>query len=497
MTHYNKLKLGVFISISLLIILSVIFIGYFGLSNIDKANAEFLESSDTMEISFPYTSYDTSLISSNFFGWYSPLSNNTASLTIPTTQTKLPNGNTYAQQGNTTSATYSLQKYTYNGFNYTGLSLSQMFHSNNNYYTYLNYWNLSLTGGETYTLSILLHNYVSGISSTGYKYFEIAYSGSNISYTNVASCTIANVYNNVNSDGYLLYYYTFTPSDTISRIQLKFMVGGIYNFYLCKGDSPIYYDASSDYNIGNIEMSSSSSTTSTTFDMLFSAGSSGATTSGGSISSVTWDNYSLLSYSYIYNQMSLYSQGIFPVVTVYVSSLYIPMFLTFNTYSTDTNLYGNYLLYTGTGYLSSSVTITCRLYVYSSNYWELTLVTPSSGITYSKIYIGWYQNVSMSLVSSTSYQNGYKAAEDYYKSLVSSNYNKGYNTGYAEGLDTAESGTFFNLLSSAIEAPLQAILNIFDFEILGYNMKSFYLSLLTLALVLFCIKFITGNSKNE
>lgn len=74
---------------------------------------------------------------------------------------------------------------------------------------------------------------------------------------------------------------------------------------------------------------------------------------------------------------------------------------------------------------------------------------------------------------------------------LNAEYSRGYNIGYAEA--SANSNTFLGLLSSVVEAPLKAFLSIFDFEILGYNMRNFLGSLITISLVLFIIKLVLGN----
>lgn len=490
MIKSKKFLISLFALFFVISIIAFCLLGY----NSDIVNAAFKQSSDTGSIVFPYTSFDTNLISSNFFGMYYN-GGNTASLSFPTSQSTLPNGNTFAQQNNSVSSTYSLKNYTYKGFNYSGLYTTQMFNNNNNSSSYLNFTNLSLQGGTTYTFSILLHDIVNGISNTNYHYFRVAYAGPSVSYTTLENVTIKNVYDNKQNDGYLLYYITFTPTNTINRINVNMCVGGTYNFYLVEGSNPVYYDNTSNYQIGNISMSSSSSTTSTTFTIMFKNSSSlSPETTGGSVSGLTFNGGDLLGYSYIYNQLMVYSKSIFPVVMLNVNNLNIPVFLIFQEFnSTDSQFYGTWIKFTGVGALSSSANVTVTLYLYSSGYYELDLVTTNTGIRYNTINIGFYQNVGLSLSSSISWQRGYeKGLED-----LNTKVNNAYNSGYGDGLDVAENGTFLVLLSSIVEAPFRAFLDMFDFVILGYNMKSFLGALITLSVALFVIRMIlNGSTKN-
>lgn len=87
---------------------------------------------------------------------------------------------------------------------------------------------------------------------------------------------------------------------------------------------------------------------------------------------------------------------------------------------------------------------------------------------------------------------------------LSTFYNDGYNDGRAEGEDigyangygigynkgVADSGnySFTSLIGAVIDVPVQTFLGLFDFELLNVNMASFFLSLLTLAVILAIVK---------
>lgn len=60
--------------------------------------------------------------------------------------------------------------------------------------------------------------------------------------------------------------------------------------------------------------------------------------------------------------------------------------------------------------------------------------------------------------------------------------------GYNQGVESVQKYTFFSLISAAVDAPVKAFTGLFDYEILGTNVKTFILSLLTLAIVLIALR---------
>lgn len=91
------------------------------------------------------------------------------------------------------------------------------------------------------------------------------------------------------------------------------------------------------------------------------------------------------------------------------------------------------------------------------------------------------------------YLNGFNAGFDSGETV---GYDKGYNIGYDLGFDNGftdgqnSNYTFLSLLTAVVDAPIQAFLDMIDFEILGYNMQGLALGLLSIALILGIIKFI-------
>lgn len=77
------------------------------------------------------------------------------------------------------------------------------------------------------------------------------------------------------------------------------------------------------------------------------------------------------------------------------------------------------------------------------------------------------------------YENGKRAG-----------YVNGYDVGYAEGALNANSYTFDGLLSAVFDVPVRTFKSLFEFEILGVNLANFFLSLLTLAIIIFIVRWI-------
>lgn len=69
-------------------------------------------------------------------------------------------------------------------------------------------------------------------------------------------------------------------------------------------------------------------------------------------------------------------------------------------------------------------------------------------------------------------------------------YNNGYNAGFSDGVANANDYSFTGLLSAVFDVPVQTFTSLFNFDLLGVNLANFFLSLLTLAVVLAIIKLI-------
>jgi len=71
----------------------------------------------------------------------------------------------------------------------------------------------------------------------------------------------------------------------------------------------------------------------------------------------------------------------------------------------------------------------------------------------------------------------------------SQGYGEGYNVGYNHGTSSASEFTFLGLLGAVFQAPITALTGLLNFNLLGFNMLTFYESLFTLAIVFIILRF--------
>lgn len=95
--------------------------------------------------------------------------------------------------------------------------------------------------------------------------------------------------------------------------------------------------------------------------------------------------------------------------------------------------------------------------------------------------LGWSYSSAVDFVGA--YDNGYNQGRAYGETI-------GYNKGYTDGVANANEYTFKGLISSVIDVPINAFRSLFNFNILGFNMANFFLSLLTLGAVLAIVRLI-------
>lgn len=97
---------------------------------------------------------------------------------------------------------------------------------------------------------------------------------------------------------------------------------------------------------------------------------------------------------------------------------------------------------------------------------------------YNNGFLDGFTDANKTLVTdSKSYREGYTSGRT-----------AGYSTGYNDGTKAAGNYTFFSLISSVIDVPIQAIKGLLDFNLFGVDMSSLYLSLFTLCIVIMVIK---------
>ncbi len=72
-------------------------------------------------------------------------------------------------------------------------------------------------------------------------------------------------------------------------------------------------------------------------------------------------------------------------------------------------------------------------------------------------------------------------------------YHQGYNDGFNVGSADGANYSFLSLIGAVIDAPISAFTGMFDFTLLGVNLRSFILAMLTLAIVIVLIRIALGG----
>lgn len=115
---------------------------------------------------------------------------------------------------------------------------------------------------------------------------------------------------------------------------------------------------------------------------------------------------------------------------------------------------------------------------------------------YSSLYLPFSNEVltngaTHTIISSRYSQVGrFNALETVYDNAYNNGYNKGFFEGSAGTDGDTPAPTFFNLISAVIDAPIQAFTSLFNFDLLGVNLTSFFLALLSVAVFIAIIRLI-------
>ena len=148
--------------------------------------------------------------------------------------------------------------------------------------------------------------------------------------------------------------------------------------------------------------------------------------------------------------------------SVYVPGLYIPFSALPNSeYIRETYFYGGYVSGNIDGYNDG--------------------VEDGRSFGYSDGYdVGYGEGYNVGLGEGGdggSYEDGYAFG-----------YKRGEYYGYIQGVADSNQYTFKGFLTALIDAPLNSFVSLFNFELLGYNLSSFFLSILTFCLVICIVK---------
>ena len=122
-----------------------------------------------------------------------------------------------------------------------------------------------------------------------------------------------------------------------------------------------------------------------------------------------------------------------------------------------------------------------------SNYslFQTRVLTPSS---YNNGYNAGYEDGFVD-GDSTGYERGNEVG---FSNGHKQGYSQGYSAGEVHGISTANQYSFLGLLGAVVDAPLQALSGLLNFDILGFNMANFFYALLTLGIVIFVVKLFLG-----
>lgn len=89
------------------------------------------------------------------------------------------------------------------------------------------------------------------------------------------------------------------------------------------------------------------------------------------------------------------------------------------------------------------------------------------------------------------YNNGYNVGKR-------EGYAEGYSVGYSEGMSADETATtIFNGILNVALVPINFFLSVFNFEILGINLKEFVSALLTVSLIIIVIRTVLGGKSDD
>lgn len=112
----------------------------------------------------------------------------------------------------------------------------------------------------------------------------------------------------------------------------------------------------------------------------------------------------------------------------------------------------------------------------------------------SNEFYEWFQANLTMLNGYDSYLEGYNQGYEQGKADgYEEGKTQGYNQGYYEGAADAGDYSFLNLLTAVVDAPITVFVKLLDFEILGWNMTTVVISLLSVALIVTLIAYFSGK----
>lgn len=155
--------------------------------------------------------------------------------------------------------------------------------------------------------------------------------------------------------------------------------------------------------------------------------------------------------------------------------------------------------------VSSNLRTYIIYYDVNDNYINFSIELHQNNGTFSDIPFSFmysdrtYFISDIELTDNQLYQSGYGQGntDGYdrgYTQGTSDGYTNGYNAGYGagtnHGIETASDYSFLSLIGAVVDAPIKAFTGLFNFNILGVNLSSFFFGLFTIALTIAIIRVI-------
>lgn len=281
------------------------------------------------------------------------------------------------------------------------------------------------------------------------------------------------------NDLFVADYYNYTLNSLISFSTLGAYVSGFNNAYDSQNivfNSQVLYD-----NIFNVEQF-----------VLQDANSNSIVAGNGDVFGFNLNTYLSSGDNLVFNIENLTTSTISDLsnTKILIGVYDNGSFISFNSINLANYSYSS----VSTGYIFGSIGVSFTLdRSLNAIYFKVVSNSNSDLLLLQDFYIT-ARSMNTYLAIQNAYSSGVRDASAYY-SVGSSGYNDIFNAGKIAGLNETNPYTFGYLMSSVIEAPLNAVLSIFNFEFLGYNFKNFITVMVTLCLIVAIVRMFMGGKE--
>lgn len=195
----------------------------------------------------------------------------------------------------------------------------------------------------------------------------------------------------------------------------------------------------------------------------------------------TWVSSSLYM-PYPYGKYMFYSYYVTSNFNFNVSSVkirYVTNYLAGGIYATSITYFDNNGYSCEFQFVFDKTKINSSYYLNERTYYFVTDFTDND--YYNQGYQTGFNN-GVNSGKQTGYNDGYNVG-----------YSDGKSDGYDEGVNSTTQYSFANLLTAVVEAPVNVFISLLDFNIMGYNLLSLVVGLLSLAIIVVIIKLCLGG----